>query len=139
MIFTLFFLHFFLFCLLYSPYFEKKRNKYKGACERALLSVCLPNPVARQWLGKRFPTAKNTHNNRRIAGRGVFYDVRVVSNKYVVKGEQLLVLTRTSSSISLPPPLPSSWPIIILFLFLFLLPVYRCSRLHTCPFRSSKS
>jgi hypothetical protein len=42
------------------------------------VSVCVSHPiVARQQIGKHFPTAKNTRNNRSV-GRVVFYAVRVV-------------------------------------------------------------
>jgi hypothetical protein len=72
---------------------------------RSPYCLCLPIPIARQWLGKFSHSKKHTLNNRRIAGRDVFYAVCVVSNKYVLKGKFL-----------------QGFLVLILFLCLYFLP-----------------
>jgi hypothetical protein len=74
------------------PYFEKNKIKV-GLCDHlALVSVCIPPQiVSQQRLGKHFPAATNTRNNRRVVRRVVFNAVRVVS-----KERRRLVLPRTS-------------------------------------------
>jgi hypothetical protein len=41
--------------------------------------MCIPLVAARQRLGKDVPSSTNTHDNKRIIGRVIFYAVRVLS------------------------------------------------------------
>jgi hypothetical protein len=43
----------------------------------------MPPSIARQWLAKHFPAASNILNNRRMIGRVIFYEVRVLSTDSV--------------------------------------------------------
>jgi hypothetical protein len=53
-------------------------NAIPKTFNKSLPSVCV-HIVARQQLGRHFPAAKNTCNNRIILGRAVFCTVRVLS------------------------------------------------------------